>query len=136
MCCLIMKRMTLQVVIMAILAVLVILIVRFAIAKRRGALLSLSLHAKAKILLSFYQVISSLETVYGARLDEKLRAFFNIFNYLSLDIFGFISIPKSCIGSMQLQIIVHMLWPYAVLLMIASCLFLVRYLALHEHGSF
>lgn len=85
---------------------------------------TLSLQAKFKILVSFYQIVFSLGTVYGARLDEKLTKIFDIFELFSLDFFGSVGIPRSCIGSMQRQLIISIVWPYMVIAFGIGCLWL------------
>jgi hypothetical protein len=72
---------------------------------------SISLEAKLKILVSFYQIITSLEDVYGVQL-ELSSWWLNLFKYLSLDFLEIISFPIGCIGSTKQQLILGAVWPY------------------------
>ena len=56
-------------------------------------ILRLSLQAKFKVCASFYQVVSSLQVVYGVQFDEDLKTIFNLFNKFNFDVFYFISLP-------------------------------------------
>ncbi len=78
---------------------------------------SLSFQAKLKIFVSFFQVVSSLESVYGAKIDRGLKAELNFFAIFSLDVFSIIAIPRSCIGTMWQQLLVSTLWPFAIILL-------------------
>ena len=73
---------------------------------------SLSIRAKAKLLVSFYQVVASLNDVYGVSLSSRFTSVVNIFGYLSFDLFQIIGISLNCIGSIQLQFLLKVLWPY------------------------
>jgi hypothetical protein len=85
-----------------------------------GVLSSLSLQAKTKILVSFYQIISSLEDVYGVKLDSRLTNWVKVFqNILSLDFLTFFNVPTSCIGSTLQQIIFSATWPYVIIAVVA-----------------
>ena len=65
---------------------------------------------KFKIIVSFYQVSSTLGIVYGVRLDERFTSWLNAF---SLDLFE-LAIPGSCLGVMASRLLIAGLWPYAV----------------------
>ena len=66
-------------------------------------LVGLGLQAKFKILLSFYQVVATLNTVYGVELHESLSGWASaIEDYLAVDLFG-IAYPGACLGSMLLR---------------------------------
>jgi hypothetical protein len=85
-----------------------------------GTLSSLSLQAKVKILVSFYQIISSLEDVYGVKLDSRLINWIKVFqNILSLDFLNFFDVPTSCFGSTQIRIILGAIWPYIIIAIVA-----------------
>jgi hypothetical protein len=85
-----------------------------------GILSSISLQPKAKIFVSFYQIISSLEDVYGVKLDSRLTNWVKVFqSILSLDVLTFFNIPTSCIGSTLQQIIFGATWPYAIIAVVA-----------------
>jgi hypothetical protein len=87
------------------------------IPKLTSAFGALSLQAKIKIFISFFQIISTLPAIYGVKFDERLKkwlTFIDIFRRLY--IFEIIDLPKNCIGSMRTQLIVHATWPFAFLL--------------------
>jgi hypothetical protein len=79
--------------------------------------LSLSPQAKVKLLVSFYQVLSSLENVYGVTVSSELTNWMNIFKYLSLDFLQITGIPISCIGSTKRQLMVNALWPFVIIIL-------------------
>ena len=56
------------------------------------------------IFISFYQVIRTLQDVYGVQIDDELKSWFGFLNVFNLDIVTF-SIPSSCVGSMSLRLI-------------------------------
>ena len=78
---------------------------------------SISLQAKMKIFISFYQVINTIETVYGVRIDKKMKAWFT---FLSIFNFSFLNllVPKQCFGSTRLQLIISSTWPFILLLLL------------------
>ena len=90
-------------------------------------ILSLGLQTKLKIIVSFYQIVSSLETVYGIKVDDKLKELFDFFHYFSFDMFWLVSIPKSCMGSMRLQLILSSIWPYIMIGCVAIGMIIFRY---------
>jgi hypothetical protein len=79
--------------------------------------LSLSPQAKVKLLVSFYQVLSSLENVYGVTVSSELTNWMNIFKYLSLDFLQITGIPISCIGSTKRQLMINALWPFMMIIL-------------------
>jgi hypothetical protein len=90
------------------------------ISKLFGILSSMSLQAKAKLLVSFYQIISSLEDLYGVKLDSRLMNWVKVFqNILSLDFLTFFNVPTNCIGSMLQQIIFSATWSYVIIAVVA-----------------
>lgn len=81
-----------------------------------GILSSISLQPKAKIFLSFYQIILSLEDVYSIKFDSQLTNWVEVFqSILSLDFLTFFNNPTSCIGSTLQQIIFGATWPYVTI---------------------
>ena len=75
---------------------------------------SLSLQAKMKIILSFYQVINTIESVYGVRIDEKMKAWFTFLRIFNFSFLNFL-VPKQCFGSTRLQLIISSTWPFILL---------------------
>jgi len=86
---------------------------------------SLNLQAKVKILVGFYQVISSFELVYGVSIDGKLTAWFDFFKVLSLDFLQIINVPRDCIGggSKKVAFVFSACWPYILCVMLIASLF-------------
>jgi hypothetical protein len=80
-------------------------------------LLSLSPQAKVKLLVSFYQVLSSLESVYGVTVSSKLTNWMNFFEYFSLDFLQITGMPISCIGSTEQQLMINTLWPFMMIIL-------------------
>jgi hypothetical protein len=79
--------------------------------------LSLSPQAKLKLLVSFYQVLSSLENVYGVTVSSELTNWMNIFKYLSLDFLQITGIPISCVGPTKQQLMTNALWPFMIIIL-------------------
>jgi hypothetical protein len=88
-----------------------------------STVLSLSPQAKLKLLVSFYQVLSSLENVYGITVSSELTNWMNVFKYLSLDFLQITGIPISCIGSTKQQLMINSLWPF-MMIVLGGCLLL------------
>ena len=73
------------------------------------------LQPKFKIIVSFYQVSSTLGVVYGVRLDERFTIWLNAF---SLDVFE-LAIPGSCLGGMTSRLLIAGLWPYVAVALVS-----------------
>ena len=111
--------------------IVALIMVHFAIKRYPSILVvksSLSLQAKFKILVSFYQVVSSLPIVYGARLDDNFKRMFMFFERFSLDIFDLFKFPQNCIGSMRARLVINTTWPYVLVVLIAAVLWFSSYL--------
>jgi hypothetical protein len=82
---------------------------------------NLSAQAKLKIFVSFYQVVITLQTVYGVDFnDDFLDDLFTFFRFLSMDWFYFLlGIPETCLGSMRTRLVIGAIWPYMVILVVA-----------------
>eukprot|EP00592_Proboscia_alata_P023596 CAMPEP_0194424146 /NCGR_PEP_ID=MMETSP0176-20130528/23412_1 /TAXON_ID=216777 /ORGANISM="Proboscia alata, Strain PI-D3" /LENGTH=2584 /DNA_ID=CAMNT_0039233745 /DNA_START=230 /DNA_END=7984 /DNA_ORIENTATION=+ len=87
---------------------------------------SLYPQAKVKLIVSFYQVLSSLEDVYGVTISSKLKNWMNIVKYLSLNFIQITGVPVGCVGSTKHQLIVNAVWPFMVI-MFAICFLLAKY---------
>jgi len=93
------------------------------IVPRSVALLSnINLQTKMKITISFFQVISSLQDVYGVRLNSQLWGWINIFTVIQLNFFDIV-IPGSYIDSMQSRIILSAVWLFFMIVIIVFFLF-------------
>jgi hypothetical protein len=72
----------------------------------------LSLRAKFKLLVSFYQVINTFELAYGISVSSKLTSYLNIVSFFSLDLIRITGIPIQCIGTTVQQLLLTTLWPF------------------------
>ena len=81
--------------------------------RRRAARIesAVGLQPKFKVVVSFYQVSSTLGLVYGVRLDEHFTRWLDVLKLFSLDLFG-VAIPGRCIGAMSTRLLVAGIWPY------------------------
>jgi len=75
-----------------------------------------NLQAKLKILVSFLQVVVTIEKVYGVRVHNTFTKFFSVLNVINLSIFQLF--PGECIGTLQNRIILSSLWPLALVIII------------------
>jgi hypothetical protein len=66
-----------------------------------------------KIVLSFYQVVAAVPTVYDTELPKEYTAW--IPTWLNMDIFQLI-LPGSCVGSFETRLLLHALVPLGVIL--------------------
>lgn len=112
----------LQALLVVIVTVLIIMLLTRQFMKRRintilVVIPALSLQAKAKLLISFYQIISSFQEVYGVTLSGNLKNALNILDYFTLDFLKIIGVPVDCIGSVTQQLIIKALWPYLIVIM-------------------
>ena len=76
---------------------------------------------KLKILVSFYQVCTTLSSVYGVHLHEDFTTWNDAFDKLDLDMLG-LTYPPACLGSMRWRLLLSGLWPFAVILLGAAVL--------------
>jgi len=78
----------------------------------------LNLQAKIKIIISFFQIVNALESVYGVRFHESCVAWFNFFRFFNFGLIDFIGIPPGCIGSMRIRLMVNSLWPFVLIFLL------------------
>jgi len=117
-----------QVIIVSILFFLVVSAVCFVLNRFNTVsqvVSNLSLQAKLKVFISFYQLISVLQEnqeetqgIYGVKLDDKFKGWFDFLQYFSFDILKYFHVPIDCIGSMESQLIIKVMWPYSLILII------------------
>ncbi|EOD04348.1 hypothetical protein EMIHUDRAFT_221124 [Emiliania huxleyi CCMP1516] len=79
---------------------------------------AVGLQPKFKVVISFYQVCSTLGLVYGLRLDEHFMRWLDVLKLFSLDLFG-VAIPGRCIGAMSTRLLVAGTWPYAAFALVS-----------------
>lgn len=109
-----------------LLGILAVAMYRNPVARRwLGFVPRLGLQVKFKIVVSFCQCIVSLHTVYGVTLDPQLAFWTSALEALDFNALD-MTIPSTCLGSMQARLLISALWPYAA---VAALL-----LALAAHG--
>ena len=72
---------------------------------------------KIKILVSFYQVASVFQDVYGMRFDEDLSKIMDFVLRFTFGIVDAFPIPPDCMGSKKVQLLFILLSPIAVILL-------------------
>lgn len=72
----------------------------------------LNLHVKLKIFVTFYQILSSLESVYNVKVDESLQNAMNFANILSFDLLRLSPFPLECISGKIGLYIINATWPF------------------------
>jgi hypothetical protein len=94
------------------------------------ALMSISLRAKFKVLISFFQIVLTFQEdsgtsqgIYSIQLHSHFTSWFGFLRILTFDIFQWFVIPPTCLGSSRSQILFSALLPLAFIL-IVSCLIL------------
>jgi hypothetical protein len=107
-------------------AIMVITIVFYLLKRRIQSFLSivtsLSPQAKLKLLVSFYQLLSSLENVYGVTVSSELTNWMKVFqNFLTLDFIRITGMPMSCIGPTKQQLLINALWPFMLIIVGGYC---------------
>ena len=81
---------------------------------------AIGIQAKLKILVTFCQVVVTIQPVYGVHMHSAFTSwfqFFEVFNFGLVEIFG---IPGSCFGSMKTRLLIGAGWPYVLALVLFS----------------
>jgi hypothetical protein len=88
-------------------------------------IMTVSPRAKLKLFITFYQVIASLEDVYGVTISSKLKSWINVFKWFSLDFLQVARVPIECIGSTVQRLLITTLWPFILtsVVVVAICTF-------------
>ena len=73
---------------------------------------------KFKVILSFIQVSTSLNVVYGVRFDKDFMGWLRVLTYANVDVLE-LAYPGACIGSMSDRLLIGALWPIAVVLAVS-----------------
>jgi len=76
----------------------------------------INLQAKIKIFVSFLQVITAIEPVYGVNIHDKYKKFFSFLATVNLSIFQLF--PERCIGKMGTRIVTSSVWPFALIIIL------------------
>lgn len=96
-----------------------------------GMISSISFQAKLKLMLSFYQIFSSLEDVYGVKISRNVTAWASeLLAFLSLDVIKLLNqlvVPESCLFNTKRSIIIRGTMPYMIIIL--AILFLIAYIA-------
>lgn len=86
--------------------------------------------SKFKVFVSFHQVVSAMETVYGVRLSSVFDQWRYVIDLFSLDLLNIVAFPMSCIGSTRDRIVIYGTWPLILIwigiMMISVYAFFVR----------
>ena len=77
----------------------------------------MSIQAKFKILVTFYQIINSLGDVYGVKVDEKVKGWLSFVRYFNFGLTEATAIPSACIGSMSSRLLLATIWPFVVIIL-------------------
>lgn len=77
---------------------------------------TLSLSAKIKLTVSFFQVLGSFRDVYGIRFHESFLGWFDVFKVLSLDFFKVFIREEQCVGTAIQRLLINATWPYLVVI--------------------
>jgi len=82
----------------------------------QGAVLvsNYSPQAKFKLLISFYQVVGTLTSIYGVQFSESFTDWFKFVDFLSFDYFTDL-LPTTCLGSMNTRLVVTVTYPFGVI---------------------
>ena len=80
------------------------------------------LQAKFKCCLSFYQVWSVRQSVYGFELPGSLSGVMAFFDALSFDVGAFIFPSWTCLGGLTARLVFSGLWPLALMAAVSLCL--------------
>jgi len=110
----------------------------------------IGLQAKIKILVSFYQVVVTIQPIYGVRMHNDFTWWFSIFNVLNFGLAETFGIPDICFGQMKERLLISAGWPFALAIFLVSGIFVytivinmrrikrkelfVRFLSLSLHG--
>ena len=94
---------------------LVVTVLTFIANKRVDLISSLSLRAKAKLIVSFYQIFATFKDVYGVSIKSENLLYID--RYMSLDIIQITGIPLNCMSTFQQQLIFRAIWPYIIVIL-------------------
>ena len=72
----------------------------------------ISVQAKIKILISFFQVFTTLDPIYGVQAHADFTEWFKIFNVFNLSLAKLVFVPGECFGPMWVRLLISALWPY------------------------
>ena len=85
---------------------------------------STRIQAKIKILISFHQVIVTLEPIYGVSMHEDFKSWFallDLFNFRFVDV---LRIPSAWYGPMKACIFINAGWPYGIIIVLVGSVFI------------
>jgi hypothetical protein len=82
-------------------------------------LAQLSFQANIKVIISFYQIACTLDTVYGVQVPDQFRGWLSFMDVINLDVLD-LTLPSTCLGSMTLRLIFSATWPYVLTLMVVG----------------
>jgi len=88
------------------------------------SLTTIGLQAKFKIVISFCQVVVTLQPVYGVRMHSAFTSWFKVFSIFNFGLAETFGIPDSCFGSMKMRLLIGAGWPYALVLVLVIGIFI------------
>jgi len=114
-----------------VLSIIIFLFVMKYIAEKHGeyerhvmilssTLTAIGIQAKLKILISFFQVVVTIQTIYGVRMQS---AFVSSWDFI-LDPSKTFGIPFNCFRSMKMRLLIVAVWPVALALLLISGMFI------------
>ena len=99
--------------------------VKRLLAQTLSFLTSISLQAKLKIIISFFQVIITLGPIYGVRMHSAFTSWFDFLQILfDFGLAEALSINDSCYGSMATRLSLNAGLPYAFVILLVGGIFL------------
>jgi hypothetical protein len=72
--------------------------------------ITIGIFPKAKIIISFFQVVSSFETVYGLKLPDRVLQVKRLFDWTKVEWLGVV-LPSGCMGGFKDRLLVYALAP-------------------------
>jgi len=94
------------------------------ITKMLLSLSTIGLQTKFKIMASFFQVVTTFRPVYGVRMHSAFISWFRVFDFFNFGLANTFGIPSSCIGSMKERLLIGAGWPFALVLVLLSGIFI------------
>lgn len=77
----------------------------------------ISIQAKLKMIISFFQVTVTLQPIYGLRVHSEFKVWFNFLQIFDLGIAELVRIPGKCFGYMKSRLLISAIWPYTLVLL-------------------
>lgn len=86
---------------------------------------SISLQAKFKVIVSFFQLIITLDPIYGVGIDStQFTSLFRFLEHLNFGLSEIVSIPANSFDSLKTRVLISVLWPFEFVLLLVSGIFI------------